>query len=91
MRSGRLRVDLDLELIPEVDFADFLVIQDSLGITFCDYLTFADDVRLLADVECFPDIVIGQKYAYVPRLEMLNDLLDFTNGNGVDAREWFIQ
>ena len=57
---------LKLELMPEVDLADFLVIQDSLGITLCNYLTFADDVCLLADVECFPDIVVGQKYAYVP-------------------------
>ena len=79
------------EVLTQVDIFHLFVGENFLSIPLGNDLTIVDDVGFLADVQCFPDIVISQKYAYVPRFEMLNDFFDFTNGDGVDSREWIIQ
>ena len=51
---------LDAKLLAKINLTHSLIAQDRLSIALGDYLTFADNIGLLADIQCFPDVVVSQ-------------------------------
>ena len=61
------------------------------GSPFGQYLSVVKNVGMIADAQCFPDIVVGDQYADIEIGQMLHDFLNFTDGDRVNTGEWFIQ
>src|SRR5690554_2910020 len=77
-------VVLQAEFVTEIDFLDQLVGQDGLGVALGNQPALADDVGGFADIQGLAHVVIGDQHADALGLEMLDDLLDVADRDGVD-------
>ncbi|BBG30867.1 pyruvate decarboxylase [Zymobacter palmae] len=75
----------------QIHVTDVLVGQDGIGIAFGNDLAITYDVGVIADIQRFTHVVIGNQNADAAVAQLTNDVLDFTHRDGVDAREWFIK
>ena len=55
-------------MLAQINLSDFFVGENGLGITFRDDLTLTHDISLLANIEGFAYVVIGEQDAYVANL-----------------------
>ena len=51
-------------------------------------MTFVHDVGVIADIECFFHVVVGDEYANISGGEISNFRLNVTYRNGIDAGKW---
>src|SRR5690554_156804 len=79
------------EVLSQVDFAYGAVIHDFLWCTGGDDGAFVDDVGGLADVEGFAYVVVGDEYANSFAAQVLDDLLDVANGDGVNTGKGLVK
>ena len=55
-------VVLEAEILTEIDFPNLGIVKNALGIAVSDNLALTHNVGALADIESFPDVVIGDQY-----------------------------
>ena len=84
-------VVLEAEILTKIDFPNFGVIKNALGIAVSDNLAFTHNVGALADVEGFPDVVIGYQYTDASLFEVRNDRLDIRYGDGINPGKRLIE
>src|SRR5690606_1403581 len=82
---------LQAEMLAEIDFTYFCVVQNAVAITRGNDHALADNVSLLADIQRLTHIVIGEKHTDILVAQVLDDALDVVDGDGIDAGERFIQ
>lgn len=78
-------------MLSEIDLAHGLVGEDLGRFAVGDDAAFADDAGLLADVEGFPDVVVGQQDTDVFGLQVADEVFDVAYRDRVDAGEGFVE
>ncbi len=81
----------DLEVVPEIDGANFLIGEYICRTAFGNQFAVAQDIRAIADAQGFANIVISDEYANIALLQVFDDALDIENGYGVDTGKGFVQ
>src|SRR5690606_33144578 len=79
------------EVLAQIDFAYRFVVDDFAGVAVGQHLAFADDVGAVADAQGFTHVVVGDQHADIAAFQEVDNALDLDDGDGVHAREGFVQ
>src|SRR5215471_3696214 len=75
--------ELEREALAEVDAAHILVADNVLGCTLHQHLAVMNDVSAVDDLERFAHIVVRDEDADAAVLQMLHQLANVVDGNGI--------
>ena len=89
-QSG-LVVVLHLEVLAQINLSHGGIVDDLIWLATREDLALADDESAIADAQCFADVVVRNQHADSAAFQKADDTLDLDDGDGVDARERFIQ
>jgi len=78
-------------MLTQIDLTDGFIVDDFIRRAGSKHGTFANDVGVVCNAQCFAHVVVGDQYANAALFEKADDLLDFQNGNGVYTGEGFIK
>src|SRR5690554_2971529 len=78
-------------MLPEIDLAYALVVDDLFGLAAREHRAVAEDVGMVADAQRLAYVVVGDEYADAAFLEVADDFLDVEHGNRVDAGEGLVE
>ena len=78
-------------MLSEVGFAYFFVAEDVIRGSFGNNMAFADDVGMLANIQCFADIMVGDQHTNTFISEVTNNVFDVVNRDGVNTSKRFVE
>ena len=78
-------------MFAQINLTHIGVVEDVFGSSGGDNSAVIDDVGMFANIQCIPDVVIGDEDAYAPIPQVGDDGFDIVNGYRIDAGEGFVQ
>src|SRR5258708_35116480 len=82
---------LQPEILAEVNASYVFIIDDLVGLAEREDQAFVDYVRVVADSQGLPHVVVGDEDADTSFLEKTDDLLYVEHRDRVDSREWLVE
>ena len=79
------------EGLTKVTLADNFVVNQIARMAFAEYLTAVHDVRSISDGKRFANVVVGQQDTDPAILQPAYFMLQFLDGNRIDAGERFVE
>ena len=91
VRCGAEKPALQTEFIAKIHFFNLLIGKNGLGVSGCNNMSARYYVRVLADIQCFAYVVIGDQYAYALVPKVANDLFNITHRDWIYAGKRLVQ
>src|SRR3972149_4366238 len=79
------------EVFAEVDCSDVLVLRELRGRSGAENLPIVHYIGSIGDLQSFSNVVIGHQDSDSAGFQMMDDLLDVPDGDGVDSRKGLVE
>lgn len=89
--AGRTWTVLHTKMIAQINLPDLFVRQYLFCRTCGNDVPLANDIGFFTDIEGVAYIVVGYQHANAPVAQVIDNLLDIADGNGVDTGEGLVE
>src|SRR5690242_8616256 len=87
----RMAPPLQPEILAEVNASYIFIIDDLIGFAEGEHQAFVNYVRMVANPEGFPHVVVRDENADAAFLQKADDFLNIEHGDRIDAGERFVE